>query len=409
MRDGSHHAKQLGLWCLLAVMVLLYYRLQWGTPRHLSKAIDQMSFMQDFVEYYYPTSRRIFEASTPVPGYYYSSFFALALAPISALPPSVAMLVWGVIQLVSLAAFCVVSARLLMLSPTGTALYAGLVATSFPILHNLKWGQVSVPLTVCVTAACLAANRHKQALAGMLLALAAAVKFYPVAFAVYFLTRRNGRALLWFGLVAFVCYIALPVTLLGFSKWLAFETAVQMGIRGDDTFSHDLNSQYVVHVGLRWFERQFGRPAGPAAADLLTLVGYVIAVSCVGMMWFLRRRGSCKKDAAAVAVMFLAVPFVLKTSWPHYFVYLPFCQAAVLAWYASSGQSWGWRGRVLSGLPCVSMLLSSVFGFSLFPDWQAYNAWGTLFVANLLLLLAMYAAVGLEAGRPDRATAGTGA
>lgn len=405
-----NHPRQYADWRLLLVALLLaisvYYWIEWRTFTNFVEAIDHSSqFMLDFAGHYYPMGRQILHVPTPVFGYYYTSFFALLLVPVCLLSLPSAMVVWGVIQFVCLAALCIVPARgLLKMRPTGTVLYAGLCATSYPVLHNIKWGQVSVLLTVCVIAAFLAYNKNKSILAGILLAFAAAIKLYPSFFIVYFILKRDVRACAAFVLAALVFYLVIPATVLGFSNWLGFEKAVSTAIMNAGWVSSDVNSQFFAHVGLRWFAIIFERDAGSAFAQALTIAGYGIALSCIAMVWFLQRRESSEKHGLSMVVIFLSIPFVLKTSWPHYFVYLPLCQAAVFSYYASCFRVSGLCGKALSALPVLSMLLSSVFLFNLFPGWGIYNSYGMLFLSNMLLLVAVYATVVMSDGpiRLDR-------
>jgi alpha-1,2-mannosyltransferase len=382
----------------MQLAIFVYYWFEWRTLQNFVVAIDRYSnFMQDFTSHYYAMGRQILQVPTPVSGYYYTSFFALVLAPIGTLPLPSAMVLWGAIQLACLVTLCIVSGRgLLALPPLGMVLYAGLCVTSFPILHNIRWGQVSVLITLCVIAAFLAANRNKRVLAAVLLAFAAAIKFYPALFIVYFVLKRDVRTCVAFGLAALTFYFVLPASVLGFSNWLEFERATSTAFSSIEWMPRDVNSQYIVHVGLRWFEIIFNRAASDALVLALTIIGYIIALSCMAMVWLLQRRSSCEKHGLSVVAIFLSIPFVIKTSWPHYFVYLPFCQAAVLSYYASAFRNSNLQGKVLSALPLLSVFLSSVFLFNLFPNWQTYSSYGMLFVANLLLLIAVYA---VEFGR----------
>lgn len=410
MGPTLNHPRQYAHWSLLLVVMLLaisgYYWIEWRTFTNFVEAIDHSpQFMLDFAGHYYPMGRQILQDPTPVFGYYYTSFFALLLVPIGVLTLPLAMVIWGVIQFVCLVALCIIPARgLLKMHPSGIVLYAGLCVTSFPVLHNIKWGQVSVPLTVCVIAAFLSYNKGKKILAGIFLAFAAAIKFYPAFFIVYFILKRDARTCVAFVLAAFVFYFVFPATVLGFSNWLEFEKAISIAIRSAEWVSHDVNSQYLAHVGLRWFAIVFERDAGSTFAQALTIAGYGIALSCIVMVWFLQRRESCEKHGLSMVVIFLSIPFVVKTSWPHYFVYLPLCQAAVFSYYASCFRVSGLFGKALIALPVLSMLLSSVFLFNLFPGWDIYNSYGMLFLSNLILLVAVYATLAMSDGsiRLDR-------
>lgn len=384
-------------WRLLLVVMLLaisgYYWFEWRTFSDFVVSMDFNDlFMQDFVRHYYPMSRQILQVPTPVSGYYYTSFFALLLVPIGALTLPSAMVVWGAIQFTCMAALCIIPARgILGLRPLGMVLYAGLCTTSYPILNNIKWGQVSILITVCVVAAFFSYKRNKRVLAGILLAFAAAIKFYPAFFIVYFMLKRDARACVAFVLAALAFYLVFPATMLGFSNWLEFEKAISTAISNSEWVSRAVDSQYIVHVALRWFVIVSGQNAGDAIAQILTVVGYGIALSCFAMVWFLQRRELCEKHGLPMVVIFLSLPFVIRTSWPHYFVYLPLCQIAVFSYYAASLSNSGLWGKALIALPVLSMVFSSIFLFNLFPNWNIYNSYGMLFLANLLLLVAVHA------------------
>ena len=388
-------------WQLLLVGLFLaisgYYWMEWRTFTNFVSAIDHSSqFMDDFVSYYYPMSKKIIQETTPVFGYYYTSFFALLLVPIGLMPMSLAMVTWGVIQFTCVVTLCIVPARsLLKLPPSKIVLYAGLCATSFPVLHSIKWGQMSVPLTVCTIVAFVLYNKNNRVIAGVLLAFAAAIKFYPALFIIYFILKRDVCTCLVFVFAAFIFYFAFPATLLGVAAWLDFEKAASAGFRSAEWLSNDVNSQYFAHVGLRWITNIFERNAGDTLAQVLTIAGYVVAASCIAMVWFLQQRESCEKFGLSMVAIFLSIPFIIKTSWPHYFAYLPLCQVAVFSYFISRFRVSDLREKALNALPVLSMLCSSIFLFNIFPDWRMYNSYGMLFISNFLLLIALYAILAL--------------
>ncbi len=399
------HARNHAYWYLLLAAMLLaiagYYWLVWDTFANFVQSMDfSPRFMQDFADHYYPMSRQILQDPTPVKGYFYTSFFALLLAPIGALPLASAMAIWGAIQFTCLAALCIIPVRGFLASrPVAMILYAGLCATSYPVLNNINWGQVSILNTACVIAAFYAYSMGRRVSAGILLAFAAAIKFYPAFFLVYFILKRDLRTCAAFVLAALAFYVVLPAAILGFSSWLEFEKAIGVALSNTDWVARAVNSQYFVNVGRRWSAIFFNHIAHDTLVQILAIAGYAIALSCIAMVWFLQRREACEKHGLPMVMIFLSLPFLIKTSWPHYFVYLPVCQVAVFSYYAASFRASGLRGRALIGLPVLSMLFSSIFLFNLFPNWNVYNSYGMLFLANLLLLLAVYAAILVQ---PDR-------
>jgi hypothetical protein len=249
---------------------------------------------------------------------------------------------------------------------------------------------VSILITLCILTAFLLSNQKKHVLPGILLAFATAIKLYPALFILHFILKRDLRTCVSFLLALFIFYFAFPATILGFNNWFAFENATSAAISNANWITNDANSQFIAHVGLRWFSIFFNHAGGFSLASILTVIGYAITISCIGMMWAFQKNALYEKQGLPLVAIFLVIPFVLKTSWPHYFVYLPFCQAAVLSYSITTFGVAGWHRRALIILPIFSILFSSVFFFNLFPDWIVYNSYGMLFFANAFLLIAMY-------------------
>lgn len=376
----------------LLLLILAYYLWAWKSVASFVVSVDHNNqLFQDFLGHYYPMARTILHTSTPVHGYFYSAFFALLLVPLGALEHMPAMWSWGVLQAISLIILCVLPlVRLLRLKPGGIALYAGVLVTSFPILHNTKWGQVSVLLVVCVVAAFHAYAGKKRVLAGIILAVAVAIKYYPAVFLVYFILKRDFRVCVSFAIAIFVFYTFIPATVMGLQPWIEFEKARIAAMPDVDWIRHDVNSQYFVHVADRWSHLIFRKPVGRAGAQVLTVAGYAVFLCNMALLWLMQRRNLRDKYVLSLVLLFLSLPFVIRTSWPHYFSYLPFCQVVILTRLTlarSFSNIWKW---VLLLLPLSSIACSSVFVFNGFPHWKVYNAYGMIFIANLLLLACVY-------------------
>ena len=392
-RELPAAAEHLRLWrrwyLVLAGLLLLvgvYYRLQWPTLAGFVDAMDHdAEFMPDFIHHYYPMSRSILQTALPVERYYYTAFFAILLWPLGLLPLPAALAVWVAVQCAALVALAILSARLLRLGPRGTVLLSGLFLTSFPVLHNFKWGQVSVPITAGIVAAALLAGRRRQLLAGSLLGIAAAGKFYPALFALPWLARGRWRALVSFAAASAALYVVLPVLLLGPGRWAAFERATSFSLGQAGWIRYDVNSHFIAHVAARWFTIFTGREASPSFITAFVVSGGLIAAGLLTAAWRLRPGSGRERRGLFLVPLFVALPFVLRTSWPHYFVCLPLCQTALLLEMKPQAPR-RWHDRLPVMLPALSMALSSIFVFNLFPNWGTYNTCGLLFFANLLLV-----------------------
>jgi hypothetical protein len=377
----------------LLLLVSIYYVRVWPSVADFVRAIDHHDrLFQDFLGHYYPMGKTLLETPAPVPGFFYSAFSALLLVPFGALATAPATWSWGALQALSILILCLLPfLRLLRLTIPGIVLSLGVWLTAFPLLHNIKWGQVSALLTACVIAAFHACAAKRRILAGGLLAVATAIKYYPAVFLVYFVLKRDIRVCISFALALVLSYVLLPVAALGLQPWLKFEQARYAAVAGADWISRDVNSQYFAHVVMRWNKLLLRASGVRISMPSIVVVGYVIFLGNLALVWWMQRRQLHDEYTLALALLFLSLPFAVKTSWPHYFCYLPFCQAAIFSRLVSEWRPEAPRHEVLLlSLLSLSIACSSVFVFNLFPNWKAYNAYGMLFLSNLLLLICMY-------------------
>jgi hypothetical protein len=135
-------------------------------------------------------------------------FSTLVMVPLASLKPLAAKQVWIVLNLAFLIPIGWLLRSMTGLSYQRIALILGL---SIPLHRNLLFGQFYVLLLLLIAAACWAYLRGLRALAGVLVGIAAACKVFPVLLFVFFLQRRDWRALtsgMVTGLVATVISVA---------------------------------------------------------------------------------------------------------------------------------------------------------------------------------------------------------
>ena len=135
-------------------------------------------------------------------------FSTLIFWPLTGVPPLVAKQIWLEVNLVLLVPLCWILRSMTGLSYQRIAL---VFALSFPLHRNFMYGQFYLLLLLLIVAACWAYLRGSFALAGMLVAVAAACKIFPVLFFVFFLRRRAWGAVVSgaiTGLAAFAASVA---------------------------------------------------------------------------------------------------------------------------------------------------------------------------------------------------------
>ncbi len=140
-------------------------------------------------------------------------FSTLFVWPLANLKPLLAKRIWIIMTLALL-----IPIGWLLRTMTGLTYrrIALLFALNFPLYRNLEFGQFYVVLLLLIAAACWAYMRGRHAVAGSLVAIAAAAKIFPALFFVYFLERRAWRALAS-GVLVLVASAALSVSAFGWS------------------------------------------------------------------------------------------------------------------------------------------------------------------------------------------------
>ncbi len=380
---------------VIFLLVFSYYRWLWGSLETFVISIDyHQQLFQDFAGHYYPMSQAILHTQLPVPGYFYSAFFALVIIPFGYLSLPTALWAWGLLQIVGLLSLYFLPLRRLMrLQFWEVILYTGTFTLSFPLLHNFNWGQVSILLTVCVLGAFHASVEKKPILAGTILAIAAAIKYYPIIFLGYFIIKRDFRACGSFVLALLVIYMLIPSAIMGMETWVNFEKAAVSSISGANWIPLASNSQYIAHVVSRWINFLFQQTITQPYLQLLAATGYFVFLLNMAFIWLMQKQDRRDNYLLSLLLTFLSLPFIIKTSWPHYFSYLPFCQIAILVYLRSPSSKAHLIKNVLRILSLLSIACSSIPVFTFFPNWESYNAYGMLFIANLLLLASVYAII----------------
>jgi len=412
MRPGESNAPPRPWWPALLLLAVItaaavaYYRLVWGDVPALVAALDHCKELYcDFTRQYYPTGRDVLTTGQPANGYFYSSFFALLLAPLGRVELTTAVALWSLVQLLGIALLLLPAIDFYRESPRAFALYAVLLTFSMPLLHNLKWGQVSTLVTGCAFAALFLYRRGRVAAAAVVLGFGVAVKYYVAVVALVFLLRRDWRFLLILAAAVALFWLVIPTVALGpEGNWQFYLTVRERVAHAMTTWlPEDINAQYLPSVVGRWLGTADGR-------GLWRWLGYALfGLNLLAVARLVVRRAPRALEWA-FALLFLGLPLAVETSWPHYFVYLPFAQT--LVWLETGFLLRNSVSRksplvwLSAALLLVSIVLASMPFFQLVGRWQDYSQVGVLFIANMGLLIAAHALTlrpAIRSGRPAAA------
>jgi hypothetical protein len=383
----------------IALILFLYLSITWRDFAGVTKAISAFKeIFSDFVIYYFPMGEAIFCTELPVSGFLYSPFIAILMAVFPPMGFATSLVLWGFLQ----ALFVILYLLLFRwLVPAGLKIqlaFVALVLFSYPLILNLLGGQVSVFMIVALLGSLVFIEHGNRAAGAGLLAFAASFKFYPILFFAPFAARRDRRFLLFATAACGAVFVVVPGVIMGFGDMLGFYSALLDSFRESAWVTVNPHSQYLPHLVLRLVEAM-GYDM-QAHIPLMALISYGIAAANMGLIFLVQQARLPYSNLWSFQIVFLTIPFVLKTSWPHDFVFLPFTQALLVWWLLerekvdTKNDTKEKHSHVRSTLTLVFLLLSIVFSnivfFNLFGSFTVYGFIGFLFWANLLLLIILY-------------------
>ena len=385
----------------IVVILLIYHAFTW---RIFTGNVDAFTeLFSDFVTYYYPMGEAIFRTGLPVEGYLYSPFAAILLAIFPPLGPTVSLVLWGFLQVAFIFLYLFLFRPLVPAKLPVQLLFVTLALSSYPLLLNFIGGSVSVFMMAALLAMLVLNEHGHRAAAAALFAFAVSFKFFPIIFLAPFAVGRNTSFFLFLVAACVTFLFVIPSVVLGFGDTLRFYGAISDSFRESDWIVTNPHSNYFPHLILR-----LAAAAGHdlhAHLPLLCWIAYGFAAANMGLVFLIQRTQLRHADLWSFLLVFLMLPFVLKTSWPHDFVFLSFGQA-LLVWRLQDGEkaapgtddkgkhirAMRPRARAAGALFLLlpSMFFSNIVFFNLFGDFSRYGFYGFLFWADLLLLIALY-------------------
>jgi len=379
-------------WILVAFPVLVWLRAWRGLP-----ALDHCRLIACDFQVFYAQAGLLFEEPLVIlPNWLYPPAAALLFALFLPLPYGVAAAVWSVINLVLCAVLVGLCARALrsLGRGTGWAVALALTTLSLPVVHSVKWGQISLLLCVGVIVALLV----RSSLAGGLLGLLAGLKIYPLAYLLAPLARRQWRTVTMTAASAIALGALVPMALLGagptatfFRNTLAASLRPSAGEWAAGYSSAWWGGQGIEPLLVRWF-RDGGHvglierapalwfslpPSVVTAVSILLALGILVSTYRV-----LVYRNADRLHASALVLV--AVTLVVRPAWHHYFAFLPFAQAVVVG--DASASRWA---KALA----VSSWAVAAIPVVLLGDaprlYYHYSQWGGTTVAALLVWVSL--------------------
>jgi hypothetical protein len=302
-------------------------------------------------------------------------FSTLFVWPLTRLAPLQAKHVWLVLQLLLL-----IPIALALRSMTGQPLrrIALIVALCFPVHRNLLYGQYYILLLGMLVAACWAYRGGRSALAGALIGVATLTKIFPVVFLIYFLRKRDGRAL-GSAAVTIAGGMAVSVAVFGWPMHRFYmQSVLPWTLRGEVLPPYLLSSASMSNLLHRLFlyEPQWNPHPWHHAPLVFAVAGPLLQMLIAGSAMLLIGRGDDGQTVLLEWSLLLSATLTISTSPASYNFVLLILPVAVLC------------GRGTPGKAVLALLLFVGVGY---PGWNTANVDGlraVLHEPRLLLLIA---------------------
>jgi hypothetical protein len=314
-------------------------------------------------------------------------FFTLLSFPLAYLPYSQALLVWtSLSMLAGCFAILLIQQKLephaIYSLPSGLLLLSAFLSY-FPSFAALQFGQVSLLLLPLIVLGWRATYDRKPIKAAIFLGLAASLKPFFALFLLYFLIRKEWRALWTFSFTLVVCaYLALAV--FGMKTYYAYYQACQQ-------IAWAASSWNVSFYGL--LLRLIGGPE--TNTPLIPIPGlftfaylFLSAILILVLVWFLRPTANIdprKKTCLDFSIILVAMLLLSPLGWMYYFPFLsiPF----LILWDFSKKGIY----PISLSLAIATLLLLSNIPVTLTPtnEIKTHNALSVFYSASLYFFVLL--------------------
>jgi hypothetical protein len=257
----------------------------------------------------------------PTYRYRYPPTLALLLTPLTLLAPLTAQRVWTMIDQGFLAAALWLSLRLLPRRPTCTEIALLLAVTFgfFPLYTQVKLGQMGNVIFLLVALMATVWHGEARLRSGWPVALAGALKLYPVGFAFWFLRQGAWRTALLVG-VGCAGILMLPEAIFR-GGWLDdyVRSLPAMFSSGANPIKADNQSFFAFLARL---DASAGASASWLSADFALASATALMALILTLAW--SPTGAVRGDVLAIAITATALPLVWANpvSWSHNYVVL---------------------------------------------------------------------------------------
>jgi hypothetical protein len=305
---------------------------------------------------YYRAGHRVLHALPIYPPddsdrFLYAPIFAIAFAPLAALPRHLAQFVFFAINAFSLVEL-ILGAGVVLFGrerQLPAALIVAPVLLSFRFIdNNFDHGQINIPTLALIVWAIIYAGESRAAWAGLMIAAAILIKPFAVLAALHLLIRRHFTTLAW-AIVMGVVLLIVPIMVFGPREWIdqtfAYATAI---VSMTNRYRTMLTNQSAVSAVARVMSLRVGTDAETSPTAALVGMGLeAILVAAVSLWDWVSDEREKFGSRLGLCGFFCLMPSLAPISWKSYY-------AALLVPYMALTAAL-WTDRVAHKRPSISV------------------------------------------------------
>jgi hypothetical protein len=324
--------------------------------------------------------------------------FLLCFEPLTYLPPQTAFRVWTIINAGALAiAMSLLLAHHRALSSPTAWLLAGLVLMSAPLNLNFYWGQSQLIILMLLVLAMRAIERERDDTAGIMIALAALLRAYPVLLVGYFVMRQKWRAVA-FAIIGIAVGLLATVAMLGFAQTVSY-THGAAWVAGYSMMNRVDNLSLGAFVSRTFWALTGVAPGSSIDWARRTIAALAqLAVLGIAIRTTLAERNRDDPDWRIYSLWIATAIILSPVGWHHYLVLLviPFVQMVAAAADGRAGSRAIWMAALCYVLSAVSLRVANRFmvppptAFQIALPWLARALEELSFIALLTGYIATY-------------------
>lgn len=292
---------------------------------------------------YYRTGHRVLHGLAIYPPadsdrFLYAPIFAIAFAPLSAMPRHLAQFFFFAVNAFALVEFTCGAGVILFGRerhlPAALIVLPVLIAFVF-IDNNIEHGQINLPTLALIVWAIIAAEESRNASAGAMLATAILIKPFAVLAALYLLMRGRFAVLGW-TVVAGIALLATPIVFFGPHRWIDQNAAYLTAMASmTNRYRTMITNQSAVSAVARLLSLQIGADA--EGSPVPAIVGMALEMTLVAavLLWDSRSRESkTLRERLALCGLFCLMPSFAPISWKSYYaaMLLPYMALVAALW-----------------------------------------------------------------------------